>query len=283
VAAILFVPADQMRKVDSAARGSARTIVLDLEDAVAPASKAVARDNLAAAVAELRAAGKRVMVRINAHESRYDARDLDAALETRIDELLLPKVESVAALEDVEARVARSALAESLRFVLLIETARGVRDQAELLATPKRRRSATLGIADLSRDLDIEWTSAVNESPPLFTDLLTNLRVISRATGCDAPLGSVYPIIDNDDGLRANARLEARLGYAGKFAIHPRQVAIIEDVYAVDPAELERARAIVAAFERAELEGAGAVQLDGMMVDEPVARRAYALIERAVR
>ena len=283
MAAILFVPADQMRKVDSAARGSARTIVLDLEDAVAPASKAVARDNLAAAVAELRAAGKRVMVRINAHESRYDARDLDAALETRIDELLLPKVESVAALEDVEARVARSALAESLRFVLLIETARGVRDQAELLATPKRRRSATLGIADLSRDLDIEWTSAVNESPPLFTDLLTNLRVISRATGCDAPLGSVYPIIDNDDGLRANARLEARLGYAGKFAIHPRQVAIIEDVYAVDPAELERARAIVAAFERAELEGAGAVQLDGMMVDEPVARRAYALIERAVR
>lgn len=283
MAAILFVPADQMRKVDSAARGSARTIVLDLEDAVAPASKAVARDNLAAAVAELRAAGKRVMVRINAHESRYDARDLDAALETRIDELLLPKVESVAALEDVEARVARSALAESLRFVLLIETARGVRDQAELLATPKRRRSATLGIADLSRDLDIEWTSAVNESPALFTDLLTNLRVISRATGCDAPLGSVYPIIDNDDGLRANARLEARLGYAGKFAIHPRQVAIIEDVYAVDPAELERARAIVAAFERAELEGAGAVQLDGMMVDEPVARRAYALIERAVR
>ena len=283
MAAILFVPADQMRKVDSAARGSARTIVLDLEDAVAPASKAVARDNLAAAVAELRAAGKRVMVRINAHESRYDARDLDAALETRIDELLLPKVESVAALEDVEARVARSALAESLRFVLLIETARGVRDQAELLATSKRRRSATLGIADLSRDLDIEWTSAVNESPALFTDLLTNLRVISRATGCDAPLGSVYPIIDNDDGLRANARLEARLGYAGKFAIHPRQVAIIEDVYAVDPAELERARAIVAAFERAELEGAGAVQLDGMMVDEPVARRAYALIERAVR
>jgi citrate lyase subunit beta / citryl-CoA lyase len=283
VAAILFVPADQMRKVDSAARGSARTIVLDLEDAVAPASKAVARENLAAAVAELRAAGKRVMVRINAYESRYDARDLDAALETRIDELLLPKVESVAALEDVEARVARSALAESLRFVLLIETARGVRDQAELLATPKRRRAATLGIADLSRDLDIEWTSAVNENPPLFTDLLTNLRVLSRATGCDAPLGSVYPIIDNDDGLRANARLEARLGYAGKFAIHPRQVSIIEDVYAVDPAELERARAIVAAFERAEREGAGAVQLEGMMVDEPVARRAYALIERAVR
>ena len=282
MAAILFVPADQMRKVDSAARGSARTIVLDLEDAVAPASKAVARDNLAAAVAELRAAGKRVMVRINAHESRYDARDLDAALETRIDELLLPKVESVAALEDVEARVARSALAESLRFVLLIETARGVRDQAELLATSKRRRSATLGIADLSRDLDIEWTSAVNESPALFTDLLTNLRVISRATGCDAPLGSVYPIIDNDDGLRANARLEARLGYAGKFAIHPRQVAIIEDVYAVDPAELERAR-IKQRLDAEIREGAGAVQLDGMMVDEPVARRAYALIERAVR
>jgi citrate lyase subunit beta / citryl-CoA lyase len=283
MAAILFVPADQMRKVDGAARGSARTIVLDLEDAVAPASKALARDNLAAAVAELRAADKRVMVRINAYESRYDARDLDAALDTRIDELLLPKVESVAALEDVEARVARSALAESLRFVLLIETARGVRDLAELLAAPKRRRSATLGMADLSRDLDIEWTSAVNESPALFTDLLTNLRVLSRAAGCDAPLGSVYPIIDNDDGLRANARLEARLGYAGKFAIHPRQVAVIEDVYAVDPAELERARAIVAAFERAELEGAGAVKLDGMMVDEPVARRAYALIERAAR
>jgi citrate lyase subunit beta/citryl-CoA lyase len=283
MAAILFVPADQMRKVDGAARGSARTIVLDLEDAVAPASKALARDNLAAAVAELRAADKRVMVRINAYESRYDARDLDAALDTRIDELLLPKVESVPALEDVEARVARSALAESLRFVLLIETARGVRDLAELLAAPKRRRSATLGMADLSRDLDIEWTSAVNESPALFTDLLTNLRVLSRAAGCDAPLGSVYPIIDNDDGLRANARLEARLGYAGKFAIHPRQVAVIEDVYAVDPAELERARAIVAAFERAELEGAGAVKLDGMMVDEPVARRAYALIERAAR
>jgi citrate lyase beta subunit len=170
-----------------------------------------------------------------------------------------------------------------LRFVLLIETARGVRDMAELLAASKRRRSATLGIADLSHDLDIEWTSAVSENPPLFSDLLTNLRVLSRATGCDAPLGSVYPIIDNDDGLRANARLEARLGYAGKFAIHPRQVAIIEDVYAVDPAELERARAIVAAFERAELEGAGAVNLDGLMVDEPVARRAYALIERAAR
>lgn len=283
MAAILFVPADQMRKVESACRGSARTIVLDLEDAVAPASKAAARDNLAAAVAELRAAAKRVMVRVNAYESRYDARDLDAALGARIDELLLPKVESVAALEDVEARVSRSAVAESLRFVLLIETARGVRDMAELLAASKRRRSATLGIADLSHDLDIEWTSAVSENPPLFSDLLTNLRVLSRATGCDAPLGSVYPIIDNDDGLRANARLEARLGYAGKFAIHPRQVAIIEDVYAVDPAELERARAIVAAFERAELEGAGAVNLDGLMVDEPVARRAYALIERAAR
>ena len=208
---------------------------------------------------------------------------MDAALAAPIDELLLPKVERAAALHDVEARIERSPVATNLRLVLLIETANGVRDLATLLAAPRRRRAATLGTADLSRDLDIEWTSAVSENPPLFTDILTSLRVQSRAAGCDAPLGSVYPIIENDEGLRANARLEARLGFAGKFAIHPRQVPIIEEVYAVDPAELERARAIVAAFERAEREGAGAVKVDGIMVDEPVARRAYALLERAGR
>ncbi len=283
MAAILFVPADQTRKVTNAAGGAARTIVLDLEDAVAPASKAAARANLASAVAELRAAGKRVMVRINAEGDGYDARDLDAALEAPIDELLLPKVESVGALREVETRVARSAAGRSLRLVLLIETARGVRDLAELLEAPRLRHAATLGTADLSRDLDIEWTSAVSENPPLFTDLLTNLRVLSRAAGCDAPLGSVYPIIDDDAGLQANARLEARLGYAGKFAIHPRQVPIVEAVYAVDPVELSRARNIVAAFERADREGSGAVRVDGIMVDEPVARRAYALIERATQ
>ena len=283
MAAILFVPADQPRKVAGAARGPARTIVLDLEDAVAPSSKDAARANLAAAVDELRTAGKRVMVRINAAGDGYDARDLDVALGAPIDELLLPKVESAAALHDVEVRIERSRVAANLRLVLLIETARGIRDLAGLLAAPRRRRAATLGTADLCRDLDIEWTSAVSEDPPLFTDLLTKLRVLSRAAGCDAPLGSVYPIIDDDAGLRANARLEARLGFAGKFAIHPRQVPIVEEVYAVDPAELERARAIVAAFERADREGSGAVKVDGIMVDEPVARRAYALIARAGR
>lgn len=235
MAAILFVPADQPRKVTGAARGAARTIVLDLEDAVAPASKDAARANLPAAVAELGSAGKRVMVRINADGEGYDARDLEAALAAPIDELLLPKVERAAALHAVEARIARSPVATNLRLVLLIETANGVRDLATLLAAPRRRRAATLGTADLSRDLDIEWTSAVSENPPLFTDILTSLRVQSRAAGCDAPLGSVYPIIENDEGLRANARLEARLGFAGKFAIHPRQVPIIEEVYTVDP------------------------------------------------
>jgi citrate lyase beta subunit len=283
MAAILFVPADQTRKVTSAAAGPARTIVLDLEDGVAPASKDAARANLAAAVAELRASGKRVMVRINAAGDGYDARDLDVALGAPIDELLVPKVESAAALRDLETRIARSPVAAALGLVLLIETARGVRDLAELLAAPARRHAATLGTADLCRDLDIEWTSAVSEAPVLFTDLLTSLRVHSRAAGCDPPLGSVYPIIEDDAGLRANARLEARLGFAGKFAIHPRQVPIVEEIYAVDPAEVERARAIVAAFERADREGAGAVKVDGIMVDEPVARRAYAVLERAGR
>jgi len=281
MAAILFVPADQSRKVTSAAAGEARAIVLDLEDGVAPTAKDAARANLPAAVAELRAKGKRVMVRINAAGEGYDARDLDAALGEPIDELLVPKVETVSALHALEARIARSPVAATLRLVLLIETARGVQDMAALLAAPQRKRAATLGFGDLCRDLDIEWSSAVGEQPALFGDLLTSVRVASRASGCDAPLGSVYPIIDDDDGLRADVKREARLGFAGKFAIHPRQVAIIEDGYRVDAAELERARTIVAAFESAGRDGNGAVKIDGLMVDEPVARRAYAVIERA--
>ncbi|HMD02557.1 MAG TPA: CoA ester lyase, partial [Candidatus Baltobacteraceae bacterium] len=256
-------------------------IVLDLEDAVAPAGKGDARAALGAAARSLRSAGKRVMVRINTEGQGYDGRDLQAALDAPLDELLLPKVEREEALQAVEERIGRSAHAATLRLVLLVETARGLRDLPALLAAPARPRRATLGMADLCRDLGIDWISAVRDEPPLFVDEVTRLRVLSRACGCEPPLGCVYPLIDDEAGLRRNATLEARLGYAGKFVIHPRQIDVVESVFRPTSAEVARARAIVEAFERAQRAGAGAVQVEGLMVDEPVARAAYALLERA--
>jgi citrate lyase subunit beta / citryl-CoA lyase len=257
---------------------AADEVVIDLEDAVAPAAKDEAR----AAVIELLGGwgGAAVAVRVNAPRTPWCHPDLAAlgALVDRPGSIVLPKVESPGdlafvdrLLDGVEAAAGR---AVPLRVQALIETAAGLARVQEIAGSSARLESLILGYADLAaslgggRDLDA--------SLPAQHAVLT----AARSHGLQA-IDGPYLGIEPDERFRAAAARARDLGFDGKWAIHPSQVEPLSETFRPTDAELERARAVVEALESAERSGQGAVSLDGEMLDEAVRVAALRVLARA--
>lgn len=257
----LFVPGDRPERFAKALASGADAVVLDLEDAVAPAAKAMARAAVGAALAS---GEPRFVVRLNDEAAPGFAEDLAAAAAAPA--LMLPKAERPETLARLHAAAPRAAL------LPLVETARGVQAAPALAAMPGVQR-LVFGTLDYALDLGLEGPLAETTGLDMPATLLA---LASRAAGLAAPVAGVTAALDDEARLRADLERARALGFGAKLCIHPRQVAWVHAALRPTADELAWARRVLAAVDAAT----GAVQLDGRMVDRPVIERARRLVAR---
>ncbi|MGE0583226.1 MAG: CoA ester lyase [Steroidobacteraceae bacterium] len=278
----LFAPGSHARRVAKVFTAGADAVILDLEDAVAPAEKAAARASVVAAMRQPRA--QRGYVRVNGIDSPYWRDDLDAVAGPWLDGVVLPKAESAAQvqefdayLDDCERRVGMAP--GTLELMLIVESALGIVHIDSIAgATPRIGRIA-LGGGDYTNDLDLEWTA--DEEALAYAR--ARLAHASRAAGIEPPVDTVVIEVRDQARFRQSARNGRRLGFHGKLCIHPDQVGPCHEIFTPGAAEIARARAIVVAFDEAEARGVASIQVDGVFVDYPVAHKARRILALAER
>jgi citrate lyase subunit beta/citryl-CoA lyase len=283
---LLFVPADAPGKLDKAMGCGADAVIIDLEDSIALERKETAR---LAAADFLRAAGPRpghprLLVRVNGLATGLIEADLDAVVPARPDAIMLPKAEGGASIVHADAKLcareALAGLAEGAIGIVAIatETAQAMFLAGTYRGASPRLSALTWGAEDLSAELGAE----ANRDPHgEFLDpyrLARSLCLAAAAAAQVLPLDTVYVDFRNEAGLRRECEAARRDGFVGKMAIHPAQVAIINDVFTPTPKAIAKAEAIVAAFAAAQ--GAGVVAIDGVMYDRPHLARAERLLVR---
>lgn len=259
----LFVPASRPERFDKALAAGATQVIIDLEDAVAPADKPAAR----AALAQwLQATTARVAVRVNAADTEWFHDDLALVHHPAVAVVVCPKAEHVRTLADIAARRADVAL------VPLLESAAGIAHARELAAAPKVQRLA-FGSIDLQVDMGLNGATE-DELLPFRAELV----LASRLAHIAAPLDGVTTALDDAALLAHDVARARRLGFGGKLCIHPRQVAGVRTGFAPTADELAWAQRVLQA---AGNSAGAAVQVDGKMVDKPVLLRAQAIVRSA--
>ncbi|SFP69907.1 HpcH/HpaI aldolase/citrate lyase family protein [Sphingomonas rubra] len=268
---LLFVPGDRPERFAKAAACGADALILDLEDSVAPAAKASAREAVAAFLAGPRALP--LLVRVNPLDSELIGDDLAAVAAHAPDALVLPKAEGAASIEALVARAALPILpvaTETPAAVFLLGGYAPVAQHLLGLTWGAEDLPAAIGAAT-SREADGRYTAPY--------EMVRSLALFgAHAAGVPA-IETVYPDFRDLDGLAAYAARGRRDGFTGMMAIHPAQVAVINAAFTPSAEEVAHARAIVDLF--AAHPGAGALQLDGRMVDAPHLKQARALLARA--
>src|SRR5436190_481641 len=289
----LAVPGSQPGMFRKALEGEADYVFLDLEDAVAPGDKPQARLNVIAALLEhdWRERGKTICVRINGIDTHYMYRDVVDVIEQaghRIDTVLIPKVGVPADVYLVDALLTQIEAARRVPrrvgIEVLIETALGLANVEAIAQASRRLEAMHFGVADLAASLRARTVSIGGLNPDYPGDqwhgALVRIVTACRAYGLRA-IDGPYGDFKDPEGVRAAARRAAALGYEGKWAIHPSQVPLANEVFTPPPAEVERARRILLALDEAARAGRGAAQLDGRMIDAASARMAQNVVDIA--
>ncbi len=286
----LAVPGSNPSMIQKAADSGVDCVFLDLEDAVAPPEKVQARANVIEALNDIdwRAKGKTMCIRINGLDTHYMYRDVVEIVEQagqHLDTILVPKVGVPADLYTVETMVSQieKAMGFTHRIGLeaLIETALGMANVEAIAAAPGRLEALHFGVADYAASNRARTVVIGGLNPDYPGDqwhfALSRMTVACRAYGLraiDGPFGD----FSDPEGYILAAKRAAALGIEGKWAIHPSQVAMANEVFSPPDAEVTRARAIIAALREAEAEGRGAASLDGKMIDAASERMANNVI-----
>ena len=304
----LAVPASSARMLEKAPALGADVVFLDLEDAVAPDDKVEARRNAIAALRDLDWSGCAVSVRVNGLDTRWCYRDVVDVVEQagdRLELLLVPKVGSAADVQFVATLLSQIEAERGLEPIglsVLIETARGMANVEEIAQScPERLEALVFGVGDFSVFTQARARSVGGSSPDyaVLTDAdehgrralhwgdqwhyaLARVVVAARAYGL-RPIDGPFGDIGDPDAYLASARRAAAVGCEGKWAIHPSQVPLANDVFSPGAEEVERARRILEAMERAQADGKGAVALDGRLIDMALVPMARRVIEKAER
>jgi citrate lyase subunit beta/citryl-CoA lyase len=260
----LFVPGDRPERFAKALASGADAVVLDLEDAVAAAGKAAARDMVAAWLAAS-ADRSRVVVRVNDEATPWFDADLAMLATQGATAVMLPKAERVASIERLLAAC------PGIDVLPLVESARGMLG-AQALAAAAGVQRLVFGTVDYALDLDL------GSDPAALDPGASHLALVSRAAGIGAPVAGVTTAIGDDATLLADLARARQFGFGAKLCIHPRQVAPIHAALAPGADELAWARRVLQAAAAA---GGAAVQIDGQMIDKPVIERARRVVGRA--
>jgi len=277
---LMFVPVTAEKFVRTGADRGADAIILDLEDAVAPSQKELARTLIAGAIPQVSRNGADVVVRIN-RSWRLAVRDLEAAVIPGVAALMLTKVDSpehVLAIAEVVAdlEAERGLPPGGVKFIALVENATGFFRIDQIAKAHPRLVGLSLGAEDFAADVGM-----LSEPEGLFYPKQHTIFA-ARAAGI-LPMGFIGSIADfrDQDAFRAIVRRSRRLAFMCASAVHPLQVAILNQEFSPDPAEVERAERMIAAYDAAYAAGLGAVQFEGAMIDVPVVERARSVTRRA--
>ena len=283
---LLFAPGNVARRVDKALTLAADAVIVDLEDSVAISDKEATRKPAAEALSRPR--NCRGYVRVNAPSSAFCYGDLAATIHKRVDGVLLPKVESAADLHAVDWLLAalereRGIAEGSIDLIPQIETAAGVQRidrviQARSLRPykgPWRVKRVAFGAADYAHELGL--TVSLEESE--LAEARARIVLSSRAAGLEGPIDSPWFHFKETQAFERALERSRRGGFQGRLCVHPDQIGPVNRAYMPTEEELARAERIVAAFREAEARGAAAIQVDGQMIDYPVAHRAQALLD----
>ena len=275
----LITPAKTVAMIAKAAAGPCDSMIIDLEDAVAPSMKVEARQVLRAALAEVKVTGKEVGVRVNGLESPWFLDDMLALVGLPIDTIVVPKMhrpQDLYAVDQLVQQLEHRGLRAGVTLQALIESALGVEHAFAIAQASPRCRSLIFGSGDYRADTGATFAHAS------FFHARSRVVIAACAARVQA-LDHVHPAIADLEGLAAAARDGKSLGFTGKWAIHPQQVPAINEAYSPTPEELSRAQRVIAAYEDALSAGQGAITVDGALVDEAVlktARRHAALGRR---
>ena len=277
---MLFVPVTRPRFIEKGAEAGADAIILDLEDAVAPADKERARTLLADAAKQVASKGADVVVRVN-RPWRLLVRDLEAAVVAGISALALPKIESaehVQAIAEVvdELEAERGLAPGAVKLLAMVETASGFFRIDQIARAHSRLVGLNIGAEDLALSVGM-----APEPEGLFYPK-QQCVIAARAAGI-LPLGFVGTVADYKDldAFRATVRRSRKLGFMGAACIHPSNVAILNEEYGPQPAEVSQAERMVAAYDAALAAGKGSIEFEGKMIDIPVVERARQVLARA--
>jgi citrate lyase subunit beta/citryl-CoA lyase len=274
-----------------AADGEADYVFLDLEDAVAPPDKEQARHNVIGALRDVdwSSSGKSISVRINGLDTHYMYRDVVDVVEQageHLDTILIPKVGVPADVYMVDALLTQieeaRGIEHSIGIEVLIETALGMANVEDIAQSSPRLEAMHFGVADYAASLRARTTSIGGLNPDYPGDQwhadISRMAVACRAYGLravDGPFGD----FNDPDGYVASGRRAAALGCEGKWAIHPSQISLANEIFTPPEKEVDWARRTLEALEQAEREGRGAVAVDGKMVDAASARMAHTIVQ----
>jgi malyl-CoA/(S)-citramalyl-CoA lyase len=302
----LAVPGSNPKLFEKAAASDADVVFLDLEDAVAPDDKVQARKNVIEAINDVDWGSKTLSLRINGLDTHYMYRDVVDVLEQtggRLDLIMIPKVGTAADVYAVDMLVTQIEDAKGrdkrIGFEHIIETALGMANVDEIARASKRNESLHFGVADYAASTKARTTviGGPNALYGVLTDkegdkprdyhwgdmwhyAVARMVVACRATGL-RPIDGPFGDFSDPDGFVAQANRAAVLGCEGKWAIHPSQIALANEVNSPSEAEVTKAKRIIEAMEQAQKEGKGAVALDGRLIDIASIKQAEVMVKKA--
>jgi citrate lyase subunit beta / citryl-CoA lyase len=277
---LFFAPANRPDLVMKLPRITADNFVVDLEDGTPLADKVSARERLPALLRDVKATAPlsgRLLVRINRLNSTFGPADLECALEAPIDGIVLPKSETAADVRNIaEVFDARFGLDSRHCIVLGIESIKGVLNIDEIAAAHPRAKALFFGAEDLATELGAQRTRSGLEV------IYARQRVLMAAKAAGiAAIDQAVTEFRDDELFQEDCRLGRSFGYEGKICLNPRQAALANDLFLPSANEIDRARRLLSAFEASEAQGLGAISFEDQMVDEPLVRRARAIVALA--
>lgn len=283
-AVMLYVPGSEPARVAKALALDVDAAIIDLEDAVAPAAKDRARQ-LCADVLSTREPGPERWVRINDLGTSLWPDDLRAVTRAGLHGLVVPKVEAAEQLAVLDGALTvlereRGLAPGSVGLLATIETPQGLSQARRIAAAGRRLRALGFGAGDFSRLADLDYPATDGGAAAMLTWARCELVLASSLAGLHNPHDSVYGNYRDLEGLRQEAAFARQLGFGGKHCIHPAQIESLSAIFWPTGAELDQAKRMVVAYEAALAEGRGAVGVDGILVDEPIARRARQTLGR---
>jgi len=279
--ALLYMPGDDRRKIEKATKLGVDSICMDMEDGVAVNMKAEARAVIAQAMKDLDFGQTERCIRINSIGSGLEKRDLAAALVTRPDAIVVPKVETAEQVRWVSEHIETYELSSNsklggIRLLVGVETAKGVMNIKEIAGADKRLEAIIFGGEDFAASIGAVRTKAASEL------IYARQATVTACAAFDLQaIDIVFIDFKDNEGLRLEAEQGAGFGFSGKQIIHPNQVAAVQEAFTPSDSALEYAKRIVESFESSQKEGKGAYALDGKMIDMPLLKNAQKVLDRA--
>lgn len=259
---LLYMPGSNARALEKARGLDADVLILDLEDAVAPGQKELARQQVLSAVQEGGYGHRELVVRVNGFDTPWGRADLEAFAHQPISALCLPKVDSAAEVYAVVQVLQQAEASPELKLWTMAETPRGILNIDDVAGADPRMDAIVLGTSDLAKDLRVPHTA---DRLGLLASLSASV-LAARAHGIDV-FDGVHLDLEDDEGLARACQQGVELGFDGKTLIHPRQIAATNEAFSPSAEAISRAERIREAWKQAEAEGKGVVLVDGKLVE----------------